>query len=129
MNKKDIISKIHLIISVLVVVPVAVIYGFSSNLIFDISPETVDEANFLKAIMGLYFGFSVIWLLGIFRAGYLKLALLTNIVFMLGLGLGRLLSLFVDGTPTLAYQFGTFAEILLGVYGFWVLRSKYIKNL
>lgn len=41
---------------------------------------------------------------------------------MLGLGFGRLLSLFFDGTPTFGYQFGTIAELLLGFYGLWVLK-------
>jgi hypothetical protein len=70
----------------------------------------------------------MLWLLGIFRASYLKLALLSNLVFMLGLGSGRLLSLFMDGSPTLGYQFGTFAELFLGFYGLWVLNSKYFKK-
>mgnify|MGYP001812514312 CR=1 FL=1 len=78
--------------------------------------------------MGLYIGFSALWLLGVFKANYLKLALMTNIIFMLGLGVGRLLSWFIDGTPTFGYQFGAFAELFLGFYGLWVLNSKYFKK-
>jgi hypothetical protein len=43
---------------------------------------------------------------------------------MMGLGLGRVLSLFLDGTPTFGYQFGTFAELFIGCYGIWVLTNK-----
>ena len=73
--------------------------------------------------MGLYIGFSIIWILGIFRHSTLKLALITNVVFMLGLGFGRLLSLFIDGTPTYLFVFGMFGELLLGFYGALILNK------
>ncbi|MGB5417855.1 DUF4345 domain-containing protein [Algibacter sp.] len=122
-TKQDFINKIHLIISVLIVIPVAFVYGFNPGSQFDIHLNTNDEHNFFKAIMGLYLGFSVLWLLGVFIKNYLKLALITNLVFMLGLGAGRVLSLMLDGTPTFAYVFGTFAELGLGFYGLWVLHK------
>ena len=126
-NKQNFITKIHLIISVLIVVPVSFVYGFNPSSEFDIQLQTIDEHNFFKAIMGLYLGFSILWILGIFKHQYLKLAIITNIIFMLGLGFGRVLSLFMDGNPTFGYQFGTFAELFLGFYGCWVLRKFKIK--
>lgn len=126
-TKQDIITKIHLIISVVIVVPVSFVYGFNPDSQFDIHLNTIDEHNFFKAIMGLYLGFSILWILGIFKANYLKLALVSNLIFMLGLGFGRLLSLIVDGTPTFSYQFGAFAELFLGFYGVWIL-NKYNKK-
>jgi hypothetical protein len=122
-TKQDVINKIHLIISVLIVVPVSIVYGFSPDLQFDIYLNTMDEHNFFKAIMGLYLGFSMLWILGFSKANYLKLAIITNLVFMLGLGSGRLLSFLIDGIPTSGYIFGTFAELFLGFYGLWVLKS------
>jgi hypothetical protein len=127
-TKQHIITKIHLIISVLIVVPVSFVYGFNPSSEFDIHLNTVDEHNFFKAIMGLYLGFSILWLLGIFRASFLKMALVSNIIFMLGLGSGRLLSLFMDGTPPFGYQFGTFAELFLGFYGLLVFNLRYNKS-
>ena len=123
-TKQDFIQKIHLIISVCIVVPVSFVYGFNPSSEFDIHLQTIDEHNFFKAIMGLYLGFSLLWILGIFKHQYLKFALITNMIFMLGLGFGRVLSLFIDGNPTFSYQFGTFAELFLGFYGIWVLRNK-----
>ena len=123
-TKQDIINKIHLLISVSIVVPVSIFYGFNPDSQFDIQLQTTDEHNFFKAIMGLYLGFSILWLLGVFKHQYLKMAIITNIIFMLGLGSGRVLSYFIDGTPTLGYQFGTFAELFLGFYGIWVLTNK-----
>ncbi len=122
-TKQGFITKIHLIISILIVVPVAFVYGFNPSSKFDIYLNTTDEHIFFKAIMGLYLGFSVLWILGVFKSNYLKLALVTNLIFMLGLGFGRVLSWFMDGTPTFGYQFGTFAELFLGLYGLWVLKT------
>ena len=126
-TKQDVINKIHLIISVFIVVPVAFIYGFKPELSFDMFLETIDEHNFYKAIMGLYLGFSALWILGIFKSNYLRTALISNMIFMLGLGLGRVLSIAVDGTPTFGYVFGTVAELFLGFYGLWVLKRNNIK--
>ncbi|WGD35835.1 DUF4345 domain-containing protein [Olleya sp. YS] len=123
-TNNDIINKIHLVISVCIVVPVSLVYGFNPSSQFDIHLNTIDEHNFFKAIMGLYLGVSVLWVLGIFKANYLKIALITNMIFMLGLGFGRLLSLVLDGVPTFGYKFGTFAELFLGFYGLWVINKK-----
>lgn len=122
-KKQNIIIKIHLFISVLIVVPVSIIYGFNPDSQFNIHLNTIDEHNFFKAIMGLYLGFSLLWIIGFFKTNYLKLALVTNMVFMLGLGFGRLLSLVLDGAPTFGYLFGTLGELFLGVYGIWVLNK------
>ena len=123
-TKQDFIKKIHLLISVCVVVPVALLYGFYPGLQFDIQPQTIDEHNFFKAIMGIYLGFSFLWLLGVFKQHYLRMAIVTNIIFMTGLSCGRILSFFLDGSPTFGYQLGTFAELFLGCYGIWVLTNK-----
>lgn len=103
----------------------AFVYGFNPSSQFDISLNTIDEHNQFKAIMGLYLMFSLLWLLGVFKPKFLKAALLTNMLFMLGLGFGRLLSWIIDGTSTFAYQFGMIAELFLGFYGLWVLLTQY----
>ena len=123
-SKANFIQKIHLIISVLVVIPVGIVYGFNIDSQLEIFPETVDEHNFFKAIMGIYIGFALLWILGIFKKAYLKAALISNMIFMLGLGFGRLLSFAADGFPSDAYLYGTFGELLLGFYGVWVLTKK-----
>lgn len=125
LNKSNSLTKIHLIISVLIVVPVSFLYGFNPSSEFDIHLDTIDELNAFKAIMGLYLGFSIVWVLGVFKKNYLKLALVSNMIFMLGLGFGRLLSLAIDGTPTFAYLFGTTGELIFGFYGLWVLKTRY----
>ena len=127
-TKSDFILKIHLIISVLIVVAIAFVYGFKPDSQFDIHLKTIDEMNQFKGIMGLYVGFSVLWILGIFKSKFLKMALVTNMIFMMGLGMGRLISCIVDGTPTFGYQFGIIAELFLGFYGLWILSTKNLKH-
>ncbi|APY08418.1 hypothetical protein BWZ20_08965 [Winogradskyella sp. J14-2] len=129
MKQKHIITKIHLIISVLIVIPAAFIYGFQPQLFLDISYKTIDERNFSKAIMGIYLAFSILWILGIFKRKFLSFALLSNVLFMIGLGLGRIISLILDGIPSIVYVIGIFGELLLGFYGLWVLNSKYYKKM
>lgn len=118
---------IHLLISVIIVIPAAIIYGLIPNLLLDLQPETTDEANFNKSIMMLYLGFSGLWIIGLFNKDYFKIALVTNIVFMLGLSFGRILSILIDGTPSSFYVFGTIGELILGFYGFWVLKMNPLK--
>ena len=116
----EIVSKIHLVISVVVVIPVAIVYGFDLESSLNMTPETTDDFNFLKAVMGIYLGFSILWILGIFKNNYLKMALVSNVIFMLGLGFGRLASMIFDGLPLIGFLAGTVGELLLGWYGVWV---------
>ena len=92
----EIVSKSHLVISVVVVIPVAIVYGFDLESSLNMTPETTDDFNFLKAVMGIYLGFSILWILGIFKNNYLKMALVSNVIFMIGLGFGRLASMIFD---------------------------------
>lgn len=117
-----------MIVSVIIVIPAAFIYGFNVGEFLELNPNSIDEKNFSKAVMGLYLGFSILWILGILKLDYLKSALLSNTVFMLALAFGRILSSITDGLPSEVYILGTLGELILGCYGFWVLNSKYLKK-
>lgn len=123
-NIHDFTAKVHLIISVFIVVPVAFFYGINPVSLLDVDVNTIDEHNLFKAIMGLYLAFSILWVLGIFKQKYLKPALISNVIFMLGLGFGRIISMLLDGAPSLGYILGTLGELFLGFYGLWVLKNK-----
>jgi len=122
-TKTDFIIKIHLIVSVIIVIPVALIYCFNPELLLDVSVRTNDEHSVFKAISGLYLGFSLLWILGVFNSSYLKTALISNVIFMLGMGFGRCLSIVIDGFPGTFFLYGTIGEMILGIYGVWVLRK------
>lgn len=108
-------KRVHLIVSVIVVIPIGIIYGSSMiSQFLNIQVETIDLANQMKAIMFLYLGMSLIWLLGIFKNDYWQFATQLNAIFMLSLATGRMISMIFDGWPTFGYVFGICAELLLG---------------
>lgn len=124
-NLKWIFKSLHLIISLSIVVPTAIIYGSPSVLPehLDIQVNTVDLSNMLKAIMCLYLGISLIWALGIWKTKYWKIATQLNVLFMLTLATGRALSMIMDGFPTGGYIFGIIAELLLGLFSLYQLKK------
>lgn len=116
-------KNLHLIISVLIVIPVGCIYGFCPDLLFDVTQNSMDEANIFKAIMGLYLSFAVLWSLGILNPSLWKVATVSNIIFMLGLAFGRIISLFCDGFPSGVFVIGTLGELVLGFYALYQLQK------
>jgi hypothetical protein len=122
---KWIFKSLHLIISLSIVVPTAIIYGSPSVLPehLDIQVNTVDLSNMLKAFMCLYLGISLIWALGIWKTKYWKIATQLNVLFMLTLATGRALSMIMDGFPTGGYIFGIIAELLLGLFSLYQLKK------
>ena len=105
-------------ISITIVVPTGIIYGSPAVLPDHLNIEvlTVDLANMLKAIMFLYLGISAVWVMGIWKTRYWKIATQLNALFMLTLATGRLYSMIMDGIPTNGYIFGVTAELILGVF-------------
>ena len=124
-----ILKNLHLIVSLSIVIPTAIIYGLPSILpeYLNIKVNTVDFSNMLKAIMCLYLGISFVWILGIWKTEYWKIATQLNILFMLSLAIGRLLSMIMDGFPTSGYIFGIIAEFVLGLYSIFQFK-KYNRN-
>ena len=120
-----ILKNLHLLVSIMIVVPTAIIYGSPSMLPehLDIQVSTVDLSNMLKAIMCLYLGVSVVWILGIWKTEYWKRATELNILFMLTLAIGRALSIVIDGLPSGGYIFGIIAEFVLVLFSLYQLKK------
>lgn len=116
-------KNLHLIISSTIVFPAAIIYGFQSDLLFDAPINTLNHATIFKAIMGLYFGFGSLWIIGIFKENYWKTATISNMIFMLGLGFGRIISILTDGIPSTIFVLGLFGELILGFYALYTLKK------
>lgn len=124
------LKNLHLIISSLIVIPVAFGYGIMPEKVLpvflDFKVETTDLFAVFRTIMGLYLAFSVLWILGIFKSNYWYAATLSNMLFMLGLACGRIVSLLLDGMPSLVFFVGTIGELILALYAFYQLKK--IKN-
>jgi hypothetical protein len=116
------ITNLHLIISILIVIPAAFVYGFFTNVFLKVDTNTIDESNILKAIMGLYLAFASLWISGIINQKFWKTATISNMLFMLGLGFGRIISIILDGTPSTIFVFGTIGELVLGFYALYQLK-------
>lgn len=120
MNKRT-----HLIFSGILLLPVAFGYGFGHQWfpLFSFDVRTVDLASIFKAIMGLYVGLALFWLYACKNPKYWRAATLSNVLFMLGLALGRSLSVLTDGVPSEIWLFGTLGEYVLGFWGLYNLKK------
>lgn len=116
---------LHLIISTIIVIPTAIIYGSPTELPkhLDIPVSTTDLANMLKAIMCLYLGIAFVWVLGIWKKQYWKLATQLCALFMLTLAIGRLLSMLSDGIPSSGYVYGAVGELVLGIFSIFQFKK------
>jgi hypothetical protein len=125
---------LHLKISAIAILFIGTVYGFFPNKFFpgrfDFSVATIDLKNIFRATMGLYIGMVVIWIAGIINPKIWAAATLTNIAFMGGLAAGRLVSLLVDGMPTIYFIYGLAGELLLAVWGIYnlVRYSSRVKD-
>jgi Domain of unknown function (DUF4345) len=120
-------KNLHLIISTIILIPIAFGYGIAPKtvlpMLLNINLETVDMLNICRAIMVLYVAISALWLMGIYNKKYWFTATITNIFFMGGLSLGRILSLVLDGIPSPIFLWGTLGEMVLAVFAFYQLRK------
>jgi hypothetical protein len=107
-------------------VPIALSYGLvpraSLPLLFDIDASGVNTRHVFRAIMGLYLALAGFWIMGALRPHLRIAALMSLTVFMLGLGVGRLLSILVDGWPHPLLVAYTGLEFGLG-FAAWKLLS------
>ncbi len=106
---------------------VALSYGVAPATVLpqllDITVEGTDLTHVLRAIMGLYLGMIVLWVLGAFRPSLTRVAVIAEIAFMSGLAVGRALSIIVDGIPSIALLGYTGVEIAMAGWGMLVLKK------
>ena len=110
-----------LVLTAVGLVPIALSYGAapeaSLKFLFGIQIEGTNGAHIFRAIMGLYLGLVVFWLLGARREKLTRPALYSLTVFMFGLAAGRSLSLIIDGRPHWLFLVYLALEILFGAVG------------
>ena len=84
-------------------VPIALSYSLapeaSMSYLYDIDAASVNSSHIFRAVMGLYLGMVIFWILGARKPELTLPALWSLAVFMLGLAAGRLLSVAIDGVP------------------------------
>jgi hypothetical protein len=126
-QKKCMSRNLHLQFSISIVLIAGIIYGASPSgllpKILDIKVETNDLKNVFRAVMGLYFGLAIFWSIGLRQYLMWRPATLSNVLFMGGLGFGRLLSMLLDGAPTVVFALGCIGELVLAAWGWYNLKK------
>lgn len=114
----------------IIISPVALVYGINPDHIlfklFDINVASINLASILRAMMGLYLAITSIWIVGILKPKFWAIATLINIIFMGGLALGRLLSLVLDGPPSVYFIIGLTLELTLALWG--IINLKIFRH-
>ncbi|MBN9298617.1 MAG: DUF4345 domain-containing protein [Filimonas sp.] len=121
-------KNIHLLASIIVIVPIAIVYGLLPGgfmqSCFHFTLEQRGLSGIFRALMGLYIAMAAFWFVGIIKPAYWKPATIANILFMAGLASGRIISIVFDGTPSNFFLVGLVVEVLLAAWGI-VSLSKY----
>ncbi len=109
------------------VFPVALTYGVNPQVtlayLYDIEVNSANLSNIFRAIMGLYIALNVFWIIGAFKKTLLLPAMWSLTIFMTGIGLGRMLSLFIDGIPYPAFIIYMLIEFIFAIFGFFFIKK------
>jgi hypothetical protein len=109
-------------------IPIALGYGLmpekSMSYLFNISVSEVNLVHILRAVMGLYLALIIFWILGVMKEHLRQAALISMVVFMLGLAGGRLFSIIIDGIPNILLIVYLFLELLFGILGLVLIQSS-----
>ncbi len=97
--------------------------------LYGIDLETVNEANMVRsAYGGLFIGFAILFLLGTLRDQFAKPALIALLTFMASFASGRIVSIFVDGMPSLLILSLIVLEITYSALAAYLLSAKCESN-
>ena len=127
MNKES----IFLIFIAVGLIPLGIAYGAHPYLNFlpipfldQIEINSIDLANILSAIMGLYIAMAGFWIIGAFKESLRIPALWSLVIFMTGIGMGRAISMLIDGMPTSPFLFFLLLEVIFALIGFRFLCNQ-----
>ena len=108
--------------------PIALAYGampaVTMPALYQVEIESVGAAHILRAVTGLYLAMVVFWVLGAFKVQLRLPALWSLVVFMLGLAVGRAISLVLDGLPSPLLVVYLLLEIGFGAVGLYLLKGE-----
>ncbi len=95
----------------------------SMQSLYEIEVSNINAANIYRGIMGLYIALSIFWIVGAFKDSLRLAALWSLTVFMTGVGLGRVLSIIIDGMPDMIFINYLTVEIIGAFLGFKFIKS------
>ena len=117
----------YLIMSSMVIIAIGLSYGLvptvSMPLLYGIAVDNSSLIYVLRAVMGLYLTNALYWLYCTRRGAYVQ-ALRSQMVFLPGLIIGRIISLFIEGIPGFMLVFYLVGEIFFLVMNRWIASSQ-----
>lgn len=122
------LMRLYLLLIVFLIVPIALNYGLapakSLPEVLDIAVSGTDQTHVFRALMCLYLGAAVFWAIAAFTPSWQRTAVIWGIFFAFSLAIGRLLSLAVDGRPSLLLLVYLALEIGGGLLGLGILFAE-----
>jgi hypothetical protein len=120
-------ARFYLLFSAAGLLLIALSYGIAPAEVLpkalDLSVEGTDLTHIFRAVMGLYLGMIALWILGAMRPQFVRAAVIAEVAFMFGLAFGRVLSILVDGVPSVLLVAYTALEIAMGAWGILILKT------
>lgn len=121
-------KNLHLFLSGIIVIIAGVVYGgyptYLMPLILDFQVDALELKNMLRAIMGIYMGIGMFWLMGAYNAKLWYAATLSNVLFMGGISFGRIVSTIFDGV-SVQFTAALILELLFFFWGLYNLRKNW----
>jgi len=121
-------KNLNLLLSGIIVIIAGCVYGghpsYLMPLILDFQVEALELKNMLRAVMGIYIGIGVFWLMGAYKAKLWYAAALSNVLFMGGISFGRIVSTIVDGV-SVQFTPALILELLFFGWGLYNLRKDW----
>lgn len=119
-------KNLHLLLSSIIVIFAGLAYGGYPEkfapFLYGFEVETLGLSQILRAVMGIYFGLGLFWLIACFKETYWKGATLSNMFFMGGISLGRVVSMLFDGF-SLPFAIALLLELLFLGWGWHNLKN------
>ena len=123
-------KNLNLLLSGLIVIIAGLVYGGHPTLlmpkILGFEVEALELKNMLRAVMGIYLGIGVFWLMGALRPQLWSAATLSNVLFMGGISFGRIVSTVFDGVSVL-FTPALLLELLFFGWGLYNLTRYTLK--
>jgi len=121
-------KNLNLLFSGVIVIIAGFVYGghpsYLMPLILDFQVETLELKNMLRAIMGIYVGIGIFWLMGAYNAKLWYAATVCIVLFMGGISFGRIISTLFDGVSS-QFTLALILELLFFFWGLYNLRRNW----
>ncbi len=125
-------SKFYLLLSAIGLGAIALSYGLVPGtllpMVLDFTIESVDLTHIFRGVMGLYLGMVLFWITAALKPALTRAGVLSVIFFMAGLGLGRVLSLLIEGMPSPLLLVYLGLEAAMAALGLFVLKKSALRS-